>query len=54
MTIRQVNRDTFDVFMSAQYWDGWTRVRVGRNGLYGVAGRRLTKAEFKQIEEALK
>lgn len=50
MTIRRVNRDTFDVFLSDQYWDGWTRVRMGRNGLYGVAGNRLNKAQMAAIE----
>jgi hypothetical protein len=54
MVIRKVNNNTFDVFMSDQYWDDWTRVRVTRDGIYGVAGRRLTRAVLKQIEEAVK
>lgn len=54
MKILRVNRNTFDVFFSEQYWDDWTRVAIGRNGVYGVAGRRLTKAQMEQVKEALK
>lgn len=53
MTIRWVNRNTFDVFMSDQYWDDWTRIRVGQDGLYGVAGRRLSRAQFKEVEAVI-
>lgn len=54
MVIRKVNNNTFDVFMSDQYWDDWTRVRVTREGVYGVAGRRLPRSVLRQIEEAVK
>lgn len=53
MVIRQVNRNTFDVFTSEQYWDGWTRVRFGKDGLFGVAGNRLTRAAMKEVEAAI-
>lgn len=50
MKILRVNRDTFDVFMSDEYWGDWTRVRVGGpNGVYGVAGRRVPNATLKQV-----
>ena len=53
MVIRKVNRDTFDVFMADQYWGDWTRVRFGREGIYGVAGRRLSNKLLKEVAEAI-
>lgn len=54
MVIRRVNQTTFDVFMSEQYFGDWTRVRVTRDGIYGVAGRRLPRNVLRQIEEAVR
>lgn len=42
MVVRKVNGNTFDVFLSDQYWGDWTRVRIGGPvGVHPVAGRRL-------------
>lgn len=55
MVIRRVSRDTFDVFMAKEFWGDWTRVRVGgRNGVYGVAGRRLSNKQLQEIAEQVK
>jgi len=55
MKILKVNPYTFDVFMSAQYWEDWTRVRVGgSNGVFGVAGRRLPNKTLREIADAIK
>ncbi len=53
MVIRKVNRDTFDVFMSNEYWGDWTRVRLGFNGIHGVAGRRVPNKVLKEIEACI-
>jgi hypothetical protein len=54
MVIRKVNGNTFDVFMSNQYWEDWTRVRIGSpNGVFGVAGRRLSNKVLREIADAI-
>lgn len=53
MVVRKVNRDTFDVWTSAQYWDGWTRVRFGNKGLYRVDGKRVNNKTLADMEAAI-
>lgn len=54
MVVRKVNRDTFDVWTSDQYWDGWTRVRYGAKGIYRVDGKRVNAKALAEIDTAIK
>lgn len=55
MVIRKVNRNTFDVFMSEQYFGDWTRISRRPDGtVYGVQGRRLNAAALQAVSEAIK
>ena len=53
MTIRQVNRGTYDVFLADEFWGDWVRVRFGREGLYYVAGKRVSRKVMQSIEETI-
>lgn len=52
MEIRKLNHNTYDIFLF-QGWEGWTRVKVTRNGVFGVAGKRISHALFKHLSQVL-
>lgn len=55
MIIRQVNRNTFDVFMADEFWGDWTRVRILNNGdIQHVGGKYVSRKVLGDIGNQIK
>jgi hypothetical protein len=52
MEARRLDRNTYDIFMGAQ-WTDWTRVRQGRTGTYRIAGQKVDHAVLKELNDIL-
>lgn len=48
MEARRVDRNTWDIFFGNQ-WSTWARVRLGRNGVYQVAGEKVDHRALKEL-----
>ena len=53
MIIRQVNKNTFDVFLADEFWGDWLRVRNGYQGVYYVDGKRVNRKVMTDINNAI-
>lgn len=52
MVIKQVNRNTFDIFVGIG-WENWTRLKVDNKRLLLKAGKPLDKQVYKKLYEVL-
>lgn len=52
MEARRLDRNTWDIFVGKQ-WGDWIRVRLGRTGVYRVAGMRVDHALLRELDRYL-
>lgn len=52
MEARRVDRNTWDIFFGTQ-WSTWARMRLGRNGVYQVAGIKVDHHTLKDLANYL-
>ena len=46
--VKRLGRNVFDVFEGRQ-WGSWSRLKIGRNGVFFVAGNSLHRGVYKAL-----